>query len=526
MQGNESAPVRRLAALLVVGGLVVILYTTLFPFDFYNESSFPGLFTRFDTGLASSGEADWFRNLLLFMPVSFGLACLLAGGGRRWFAVSGLILVLCLALSFAVEVLQLFLQERESTLTDVMSNGAGALVSLLVFAVWRERPLQRIANGIGVAVRRVEIKSLLAVYAGYTMLLVLLVNHLFNGASLATWNPAYPLLLGNEATGDRPWQGAVTNLAFFSDPEPAGLYRLAFWRPVEQEANSEPFVASYPLTGTAALHDGMGQLPDLVWQGSAPAATERGGIVFTGNSWLSTVTPVKVLNDNIAHNGQFTLTATVATAHPAQAGPARIVSLSNGPFQRNLTLGQDGADLVVRLRTGLSGENGLYPELRVTNVFADTNLHQIVVAYSGHQFRIHVDGSQPTYGLDLGPPFALFTYLRPVDQWVVRIDRAPLWVYYLLYSGIILGPVGVVLGLMAYKSGRNAVRQAARIGMAVLLTPWLLDRVSAFYHQPLYARLGQFWLGVLMTAGMTACTYRWLSGWCPSHQPEKLSKLR
>lgn len=41
----------------------------------------------------------------------------------------------------------------------------------------------------------------------------------------------------------------------------------------------------------------------------------------------------------------------------------RIVTFSRGPFERNITLGQQGESLVLRLRTPMNGENGLSNEL-------------------------------------------------------------------------------------------------------------------------------------------------------------------
>lgn len=50
--------------------------------------------------------------------------------------------------------------------------------------------------------------------------------------------------------------------------------------------------------------------------------------------------------------------ATVLSESPHQSGPARILTFSDGPFVRNLTLGQREDHLVLRIRTPLTGENG------------------------------------------------------------------------------------------------------------------------------------------------------------------------
>jgi hypothetical protein len=55
--------------------------------------------------------------------------------------------------------------------------------------------------------------------------------------------------------------------------------------------------------------------------------------------------------------------ARVRSASSTQSGPTRIVTFSRGPFDRNVTLGQEGESLVLRLRTPMNGANGRSNEL-------------------------------------------------------------------------------------------------------------------------------------------------------------------
>ena len=45
-----------------------------------------------------------------------------------------------------------------------------------------------------------------------------------------------------------------------------------------------------------------------------------------------------------------------------QSGPARIFSFSKDGFKRNFTIGQEGDQLLLRLRTTRTGENGMKPQ--------------------------------------------------------------------------------------------------------------------------------------------------------------------
>ena len=62
-------------------------------------------------------------------------------------------------------------------------------------------------------------------------------------------------------------------------------------------------------------------------------------------------------------SNEITIEAWLRPANTTQNGPARIVSLSKDPYNRNFTLGQEGASYNVRLRTTSTGENGMNPSL-------------------------------------------------------------------------------------------------------------------------------------------------------------------
>ena len=117
-----------------------------------------------------------------------------------------------------------------------------------------------------------------------------------------------------------------------------------------------------------------------------------------------------------------------------QSGPARLISISGDPYRRNLTLGQEGPDLVVRLRMPLTGENGRQPELIIPNVFTDTQMHRIVMTYDGTAVRLAIDSAQNVYTVELLPAVALFvkTFPNEVDQ--MRLNRGNMAMFHLLYS--------------------------------------------------------------------------------------------
>ena len=88
----------------------------------------------------------------------------------------------------------------------------------------------------------------------------------------------------------------------------------------------------------------------------------------------------------------FALEMWAATDNPNQTGPARIVSYSLNPAERNFTLGQSKKKLIMRLRTTETDLNGVKPHVEVDNVFSFAEPQHIVVAYDFSEQRIFVNG--------------------------------------------------------------------------------------------------------------------------------------
>ncbi|MGB5159947.1 MAG: VanZ family protein [Thermoanaerobaculia bacterium] len=79
------------------------------------------------------------------------------------------------------------------------------------------------------------------------------------------------------------------------------------------------------------------------------------------------------------------------TALPIQKGPARIFTISADPYFRNLTVGQEGRDLVVRLRTPQTTVNGLPPYV-LTEVFKSKGWQEIELLIEDSEFNLTLDG--------------------------------------------------------------------------------------------------------------------------------------
>jgi hypothetical protein len=82
----------------------------------------------------------------------------------------------------------------------------------------------------------------------------------------------------------------------------------------------------------------------------------------------------------------------VATADVHQDGPARLVSFSLDQFHRNFDLGQEGRRLVFRVRTPISGPNGMNPHTETSPVLETNRITTIAATFDGTIARVYVDG--------------------------------------------------------------------------------------------------------------------------------------
>jgi hypothetical protein len=89
--------------------------------------------------------------------------------------------------------------------------------------------------------------------------------------------------------------------------------------------------------------------------------------------------------------GQWSLTLHFETANLDQSGPARIFSFSQDSSQRNFSLCQEKEQLVLRLRTTETGDNGSSPEVKLGGI-EKGKLHKVAVTYQPGKLAFYMDG--------------------------------------------------------------------------------------------------------------------------------------
>ncbi|NOT00698.1 MAG: VanZ family protein [Phycisphaerales bacterium] len=317
------------------------------------------------------------------------------GRGATWIT-----LAVVLAFAFFLEWMQGLTQTRHTGWIDVVVNTAGAGGGAIVAALtYRRRDGWR-----AVFVKWDRRFAIAVINVGNVALMVALVR-VHTGATLNNWDDEYPLVLANEATGDRPWHGTIAGLA---------IYDRALSRDEVADRSRRPFNDAAARADAVALYDFSGT-PETAWTNRAatpmtlnwtvpdsPASAFDGrGLAVGGSTLIRTDMPPVEVYESVRTSRAFTIDTSVLPANMNQDGPARIVSLSVDPYHRNVTLSQSGAEIDLRVRTPRTGPNGYLIPMRTTGEVLARGWHQIAVVYDRGAVRLYVDGPPARIDIDL-----------------------------------------------------------------------------------------------------------------------------
>ncbi|MGE0758516.1 MAG: VanZ family protein [Pirellulaceae bacterium] len=122
------------------------------------------------------------------------------------------------------------------------------------------------------------------------------------------------------------------------------------------------------------------------------AVTEQGHAIFSEPGAVWSASPPAWVRSAIDADA-FAIELRVRSPREDQTGPARIFTVSESPHARNVTIGQQFRDLVVRLRSSVTSENGI-PEITVSNVYRANQWTDIAVRLESGRLSIQVDGQE------------------------------------------------------------------------------------------------------------------------------------
>lgn len=440
----------------VLISITLILAATLYPFQpsIPNHFSWQLLSARFDNVTTFQ---DMVNNILLFIPLGCTGAIFLQR--ERINPIRNLLTVVIVSviLSSAIETAQVFLPTRTPTPADILNNTIGGLIGAICFHLYSLQSLRYLENlGANSSQRKATI-----LWTGYVLLSFLFAINWLGGARLSNWSLNYPLIIGNEQSGNRPWHGYITEV----DIADRAISRSEVAQLIDSKnlANmmGRNLVASYQFTGKEPYRDRTGQLPELSIQGTFSNSSQERGIALDNSHWLTTTTAVTALNKRISKSSQFTVFTSIASTDLNQTGPARIISISNSPFHRNFTISQQGNSLDLRLRTPMTGANATELKLSIPNIFVDNNNHYLLIAYSRGNLQVNIDSIDNFYS------FNLWEKIPGGQQ--------------LLYYGQYFMPFGVLLFFLTFFTNSRPRIERLLMASGILLPSFIMEGMQVWY---------------------------------------------
>jgi len=187
------------------------------------------------------------------------------------------------------------------------------------------------------------------------------VAHTMVPGDVSNWDDTFRLALANELTRDRPWQGEYHRVALYDRSFSAAEVERCFRAGLEARPADPLVLYTFQEGSGATVHDTAERGEPLHLNIANPEAVQwlpQGGLAITAETLIASSAPATKLVQAIRESGAFSLEAWIQPAHLNQTGPARIVTLSRDPGNRNFTLGQGRTAYEVRFRTTTTSPNG------------------------------------------------------------------------------------------------------------------------------------------------------------------------
>ena len=160
----------------------------------------------------------------------------------------------------------------------------------------------------------------------------------------------------------------------------------------------------FQLESGPLVKDRSGLTPALDLRIANPQVVRRtsGTLEVRGSTTIGSEKPPVRLFHAIRQSGAITVEAWIRPARTDQEGPARIVSFSKSPNQRNFTLGQEFETFDFRLRTSSTSTNGIPSISTGDGSLAAKLTHVVSTRQRAGRARIYINGTQVVEKTNVG----------------------------------------------------------------------------------------------------------------------------
>ncbi len=139
---------------------------------------------------------------------------------------------------------------------------------------------------------------------------------------------------------------------------------------------------------------GVGAPVDLKIENLKNVVRKAGSLEIRRNTTIRSLKPARRIADAIRQSNECTLEVWLRTAKVDQKGPARVLTLSRGPSERDFTLGQDRSKIDVRFRTTKTSTNGIPSTSTPAKKLPPKLVHVVYTRDRNGRTRIYINGKK------------------------------------------------------------------------------------------------------------------------------------
>lgn len=469
---NSQYSPPRWANRILIAGIGGILFLTLYPFRFVSHARLPAGASPFLlSGMGKdTGPLDAFLNVLLFIPLGFGLSEFLRERGKRRGLVFAATLISGALLSYAIEFTQNYIPGRDAGWEDIITNTSGSVAGFLLFEFlgkWVLEFLSIVEGTLDIVLTWRRAGSIIMLYVGFWLIVG---SHLQALTTLSNWDHNSSLLVGNDATG-RPstgWQGTISSLQLWNHSLPDSL-AIALTSENAPDNSPPGILAAYDFSGSAPFQDRKAFLPNLSWTPHAPSQADPNE-PFDGSAWLTSGVPASSLISAIERTNQF---AVHVVCRPAvdEGANTTLVSVSNPSGLIDLAIRQNDANLVFWFRNPLSVRHASLA-WSTPDILEAGRPRDILYSYDGANLSLYIDGRRDPRLYQLGPGTALAHLFH-------RVKTLELDGYVDAFYALVFFPAGIILGVATRHLATRDVPGWFFLLLALFAPPWILEAILA-----------------------------------------------